>query len=750
MDSFDITRLTDFDFESVCKDLFEEILGLQLELFSPGADQGVDLRHFQPDSDNSLIIQCKHWYRSGRPKLISHMRNKERPKIEALAPTRYILATSTELTKDAKDTLTRDLRPYVRTSADIYGLHEIVAELKKRPNIVKRHMRLWLSSTAVLQTLMTKEIVLRSSSLMEELGDALKTYVPNESLTHANEILETKHIVIISGIPGIGKTTLAQILAADYISQGSDLIEISEDIEEANRIWDDNVQQIFYYDDFLGQTTLEDKLHKNEDSRLLQLLRRIEKSPNKRLLLTTREYILNQARQRYEKMWHADFDPLKFVLDLGSYTTRIRAQILYNHIYFSQLPHPNKAIFANPDVHGPIIEHQNFNPRLISASLGSSTTYDETPEQTAARVYENVQHPRRIWKHLVENQLDHSAVLLLELLFSFGNDTPLDAIHNAFNASVHSAISGMGFRQAIKVLDGSVARTSKRGNIHYIGFHNPSVRDFMREYISDRPERLRSLIKQAVYFEQIDVIWKVAVGFEGSLIESALLSMSDNIEEALVRTLGSPNIHGRTVGYTANKVRLVLEISQAIGSITLQRYLFDTVLPNIDLRDGHSDGDEIASLVRELDTSGIPEANDWLERIVDQALDYATEDVGDWENATYADSIIGELEGFDQQEISLKVSDARSYVHDEMFRIASRHLENWPNNSFERTAELQEMVDFARQFANYSELFPTLDTISDYLTELQMDKVESSRPETADFDEEGISVQDIFGSLAEE
>lgn len=89
MDSFDIARLTDFDFESVCKDLFEEILELPLEMFTPGADQGVDLRHFYTTSNESLVIQCKHWYRAGRAKLISHMREKERPKILRLASTRY-------------------------------------------------------------------------------------------------------------------------------------------------------------------------------------------------------------------------------------------------------------------------------------------------------------------------------------------------------------------------------------------------------------------------------------------------------------------------------------------------------------------------------------------------------------------------------------------------------------------------------------------------------------------------------------
>ncbi|HEX4394418.1 MAG TPA: restriction endonuclease, partial [Mycobacterium sp.] len=81
MDTFDLARLTDFDFELVCKDLFGEILHFNLEVFGPGADGGVDLRHMSVSTDKSTIIQCKHWVRSGRAALIRHMERSELPKV---------------------------------------------------------------------------------------------------------------------------------------------------------------------------------------------------------------------------------------------------------------------------------------------------------------------------------------------------------------------------------------------------------------------------------------------------------------------------------------------------------------------------------------------------------------------------------------------------------------------------------------------------------------------------------------------
>src|SRR5580704_12899833 len=122
MDSYDISRLTDYDFESVCKDIFESELGIRLEIFAPGADQGVDLRYLAPGAEGSLIIQCKHWERQRRATLLRHMRSVELAKIRRLAPSRYILATSVALSKQSKDTLAAALHPYVQSPGDIYGL----------------------------------------------------------------------------------------------------------------------------------------------------------------------------------------------------------------------------------------------------------------------------------------------------------------------------------------------------------------------------------------------------------------------------------------------------------------------------------------------------------------------------------------------------------------------------------------------------------------------------------------------------
>ena len=80
-------------------------------------------------------------------------------------------------------------------------------------------------------------------------------------------MLEKKHYCIIAGIPGIGKTMLAEMLSFEYLSNGYELIKVFSDITEAFEVINQNNSQIFFYDDFLGQTSLEYTFGKNEEQK---------------------------------------------------------------------------------------------------------------------------------------------------------------------------------------------------------------------------------------------------------------------------------------------------------------------------------------------------------------------------------------------------------------------------------------------------------------------------------------------------
>ena len=750
MDSFDIDRLTDFDFEKVCKDIFEAEYNVQLEIFAQGADQGVDLRYIATEG-HRLIIQCKHWGRRNRAALLRHMKTTEKPKIRALDPERYVLATSVELSKQAKDALTKELSPYIKVAGDIYGAHEIESLLRARPEIVQRHLRLWLSSSAVLQAMLAKNILTRSWDLESDTRHAMLVYVPNDGFWRARTILDNNHVCIISGLPGIGKTTLAQILAATYAESGYDIYEISVDVDEINQLWSEEVPQFFYYDDFLGQTTRGDKLNKNEDSRLLRIIHRIYRMPNKRLVMTTREYILEDARQQYERLGSEDLNPLQCVLAIADYTRRIRAEILYNHIYFSELQLEDKTSFAAPAVYEPIINHRNFNPRLIDYCL-RLPTIGEQPRGTVAELMKrNLDNPRRIWEHVVLNQLQPAAVQILILLFSFPADgvliDRLEAALSRYGTESAYQTSYAEFRQSLKILDNTMVRISHERDGLVISYHNPSIRDYMRDYIASMSSIFSELLRSIVYFEQVEILWNQARARGADIILEQLVSSRTYLAGAIRHTYeGRTSKEGEQFHRSLIALEIAIEcdlpdIEELIASKLAGMKLFpeeDSENPNI--------GD-IAPMVNSLWKSQSPAIIDQREDIRWAVTEYLTVDLFDWEELRVAQSVLDEMR---DNAPAYAVVNVRARLHDWTRQTLqgisdSGDISHYSQDFVREVLEFAAMyyVDLENEFPGYEIVTEMLESAIDEALEVE---VKASRP-PLEITDDASAINSIFRSL---
>ena len=88
MTDYSFESLNDKEFEIFSADLISAHLQVSVERFKPGKDQGVDGRFYS--GGNEVIIQCKHWPKSGVNALISKLKNHEINSVRALKPKRYI------------------------------------------------------------------------------------------------------------------------------------------------------------------------------------------------------------------------------------------------------------------------------------------------------------------------------------------------------------------------------------------------------------------------------------------------------------------------------------------------------------------------------------------------------------------------------------------------------------------------------------------------------------------------------------
>ena len=555
MPDYDFTStLSPLDFEILSRDLLQEELTITLETFSEGRDKGIDLRYAH-DQANSLIVQCKRYDPNAYSLLKSKLINQELAKIKKLNPSRYILTTSVNLSVGQVDELTSLLSPYVKSSADIFGRERLNGLLAKFHEVERRTLKLWVSSTVVLEKLLNAALHSVSENEIARVQAAARLYVKNKSFDDALKILKDQHVCIISGIPGIGKTTLARMLLLYFYNAGYEIVKVESDIREASAAAYYNKPRFYYYDDFLGQTALPDKLGKNEDQKILDFITAIRESKNSKLVLTTREYILNQARRTYEKIGRESFDHETYILDLVKYTRRNKAQILYNHLFFSDLPLEYWKAIRIGRGYIKIVDHPNFNPRLIEFLTAKARIKDVSPSGYLALCIGHLDDPQAIWKHAFEQQLSRAASNLLLVLTTLPTEVASDDLAAAFwifhtaEATKYGFTSGpQDYTNALKELDGTFISTRRTKELVLVKFQNPSVRDFMQNYLLSS-EIVTDLIGHSARFEQPKWFWATFADTESHLPRQIVAQNATPLRQALKLLFRSTSCQMNVVDY---------------------------------------------------------------------------------------------------------------------------------------------------------------------------------------------------------
>jgi HSP20 family molecular chaperone IbpA len=513
MADYDFRELSPDDFEHLVRDLLQKQLGVTLESFTSGRDKGIDLR-YSADPSSTLIAQCKHYAGSNYSTLYSHLKLKESAKVHILKPSRYIVATSLGLTPDNKESIRSLFDPYCKSTADVLGRDDLNDLLGKYPQIEQQHFKLWLTSSTVLQKLLASSIFNQSELEVERIKRKLRLYVANVSFEEARRILEKSHYCIVAGIPGIGKTTLAEMLVVDYLSRGYEVIKIASNMSEAFEVYRRDRKQLFYYDDFLGQTSLVDKLGKNEDQSILKFIDSVHHSKESRLLLTTREYILKQAKATYEKLGASEVDSEKCVISLESYSNFQKAKILANHVYFSNLSEEHKANLLADQNYSKIINHPNYNPRIIEMMTGFASKPEHEGETYTDTFIRNLNDPSTIWNHAFKNQISEAARTLLIVLLTLPNVVHHDDLEQAFTAYYHHqaikhnfSTKPLDFRNALLELEGNFISIEIKDSQSFITPHNSSVLDFLHGFVEANPSTVKDLCESTVFFQQGMRLW---------------------------------------------------------------------------------------------------------------------------------------------------------------------------------------------------------------------------------------------------
>lgn len=502
---YDFRILQPSEFECFSRDLLQAREKIFIESFADGRDKGIDLR-FAYSKEKTCIVQCKRY------KEWNELRRKlkdEWEKVKRLKPQRYILTTSVDLTVNQKDEIVTLFYPYIIANEDVLGRKDLNNILEQHPNIEKNYHKLWLASTNVLNTIINSATLNWSSFELEKIRNDIRLYVENDSLNKALKILKDNHYVIISGIPGIGITTLARMLVYTMLAQGyEEFVYVTDDMDNAAKMFNKEKHQIFFFDDFLGSNSFVQQSISFEN-KLITFIEKVRKSNNTLFVLSTREYVLSEAKAHYEKLVMSNIDIAKCTIELEYYTKSIRARILYNHLAEANIPRDFINVFLDKRGYHTIINHKNFNPRVIESIIKEQIWETIDANKFASKVEEFFDNPNSVWQFAFE-KLDIETRYALLVLGTMENDVRLDDFQEAYkhfcmrmSQEIGLVYDDVKWRQSLKVLTNCFIKIENIKDVCVVKMYNPSIADFIISYLNESKTTTLQMIKGAFFIEQL-------------------------------------------------------------------------------------------------------------------------------------------------------------------------------------------------------------------------------------------------------
>ena len=423
--------------------------------------------------------------------------------------------------------------------SDVFGQDDLNNLLGRNPEVEQRHYKLWLASRAVLDRVLHSDIVTQTEFQIEKVHATIRRNVRSDAYPNALEILDRSRVVIISGAPGVGKTTLANMLLYAHLERGWEPVVIRRDLAEGQKLFQRGKSQIFHFDDFMGATFLGDRASgflRNEDRAISDFIEMVRASPNARLVLTTREHIFGQAVAASERLRQAGLNGHKIVLRIGDYSSGQKAQILYNHLYFSDLPDAYKDVLLRSEFYLEVVRHPKFNPRLIEWLSSFSRIQLISPNGYRDFVRDLLRDPSEVWLHAYDHQLSDAGRSLLLTLYSHGGKAEAVILQPTFKKLHDARATRWGFQR--KPEDWAIAMAElvnaflrpTGGNAFEV--LDPSVIDLVNAVVRRAPENAVDLVVGAVDFSQIERVWNISEGgVQG--VRAALIQGGGSIAAAI-------------------------------------------------------------------------------------------------------------------------------------------------------------------------------------------------------------------------
>ena len=503
-------NLNDVEFEYLCQDIMQQKLDTELRRFARGKDGGIDMT--DDVHSKNIVVQVKHYMTSTVAQLMTSLKS-EVDKVAKLSPKEYYICCSKELSPQKVDEIYQLFSPYMSSASNVITLTDIDDFLNDPANIeiLKKHYKLWIESTGILQDLNNTNVFIDCETLLADIESEKNLFVKTSAFSSALKCLQDNKTLFITGHPGVGKTVTSKMLVLHYAALGykvrfstnvSDLDELKKSLSR-----NPEIKEIILVDDCFGQAYF--NMKESQNAELLALINYVNASPNKVLILNSRITILQEAKGRKPELLKC-FEGKQckvYILDMTAIDIVEKAKIFYNHISFNGMGKEYFSEIKKDKRYYNIIRHPNYTPRIIEFICNPNRYKDIPPAKYYEFAMQQLNNPKEIWKDEYERRLGKVDRLLLLTLYSLSDSAVSEEIvKNCFECRIASepdidTTINQYEASLSRLLEGFVQLVSANG-VKKLAMVNPSVNDYLDGRLNASALERQQLIDRACSIQQ--------------------------------------------------------------------------------------------------------------------------------------------------------------------------------------------------------------------------------------------------------
>jgi DNA polymerase III delta prime subunit len=536
MTNFDFHNLLfPTEFENFCRDLLEiREPNTTFTTYKRGRDGGIDIK--ATNAQLKIIGQCKLYHPKNYSELIQSLK-KEVTKCKRQKPDRYIVCTNIELTPTQAEEIKTLFTGFILNEEDIIDgikLNKYLGQ-KEYEYLFKTYSKLLVpnfhSIELALDKVVNKKYYNKTKAFFDDISARHKLFHNTEQLPHLIQQLENSKVIVLSGNPGVGKTTTAIMMANYFFNRKNcDIIYLEErDYPETLAVAGEN--RLIIVDDFWGQN-FSPAVHKHStfQREFQSIIKYFTHSSNSYLILVSREYVIKDVLINAEHETETLLDQNKYVINIDEFSFEDKLRIFINHLLFYDYDLSYIKNTKYEDGFEYLLEHTNYTPRHLDFFI---KTYlkdiDASPYRFYKSLREYLDNPLVFWKDAFGKLNPTSQLILLILLIS-SDPMGVDDLEKSFDAIQVDArqtlgvdIAPLDFRkELIKLEEFYISIEQDRYySVSFIQFQSPGIKDYLLEFLrTDGYLWIKPIITNALFFNQLNFVFTTTEGDEISDYES--------------------------------------------------------------------------------------------------------------------------------------------------------------------------------------------------------------------------------------